>query len=418
MADLDRVADYRVKIGMGGGIGGRFTIGVSTIGGLDIISNQWTEFFNGPDDDVTDYIDGDVSIVRGWDGLLASLQSGRLSFTLEDPPGSIGYFDPNDSSSPLFTDDPGLDAMRPVVVQASTDGWVTTKGLCYAFIRDADYDTDPASPGYATCKIQAEDLLLWLQRVKNPEIALATGITSSQAVGLILDSFGFTDPAFRALSSTPALTSIDFEADGTTSALDLLRGILDTEQGRAYVDGNGVFHFEDRYARDRRRTASSVFAGELTAISSRVRADDIKNRVFVTKTGGTTGVAEDLASEQTYGIGDGPSITTDYLPSDASAAALAELILKRIKDPHPPQRCTIDNESLAMIQTQLVLELQNRVTISGVDCFVERIEHVIRGGGNDHTTTLLVAAAPSKTAFLIGYSLLLASGADGDYIAA
>jgi len=42
--------------------------------------------------------------------------------------------------------------------------------------------------------ITAEDLFYWMSRVDNPIIPTVSGITSSQAIGLILDSFGFTDP--------------------------------------------------------------------------------------------------------------------------------------------------------------------------------------------------------------------------------
>jgi len=79
-----RQADYILSIGFGGGIGGRFTIGRSTIGGTDIIATDWTEFFGGPYDDVTDDV-AEHSVVtcsRGLDNKLAAIESGQSSFTL------------------------------------------------------------------------------------------------------------------------------------------------------------------------------------------------------------------------------------------------------------------------------------------------------------------------------------------------
>jgi hypothetical protein len=80
----DRIGDYRVEIGFGGGIGGRFTIGSSTIGGTDIFATDWTEFFNGPYDDVTDDVaEGtQVTCLARLDQKLAALESGKSSFTL------------------------------------------------------------------------------------------------------------------------------------------------------------------------------------------------------------------------------------------------------------------------------------------------------------------------------------------------
>ena len=417
MSADDRIADYRVQAGFGGGIGGRFTIGGSLIGGTDILTNGWTEFFNGPYDDLTDDVaaGSTIQISRGWDSVLASIQSGTCSATVLKS-SLIYHYDPNDSRSPLYTESPGFVPMRPFRVIASADAWATTKGLFYGFIRTADYNPDTGE-----CAIKAEDLLLWMQRIENPVIGPAIGISSSQAVGLLLDSFGFTDPAFRSLSGTPAITSMSFSADGTVSALDLLKGILDAEQGYAFIDGNGVFHFEDRYARDRRRVASYAFSAELTDINSRASADAIANRVTVTPVAtGHPQIAEDLTSIQNYGVGDAAAISSSYLPDDVSAAALAVLIMKRFKDPHPPQTGTIYNETAALLATQLGLELQQRLTISGVDCYLERLDHAISAGGVQHATTLLVSQVPAELAFIIGTSLIAdpANTTTADYLAA
>lgn len=414
MAAEDRIADYRVQAGFGGGIGGRFTIGASLIGGTDVFPSQWTEFFDGPDDDLTDDIaeGSTIDISRGWDSQLASLESGKCSATVLKT-SQIYWYDPNDPRSPLFSLDPGFVPMRPFRVIDSTDNWATEKGMFYGFIRDASYD-----PETGFCTIQAEDLLLWMQRVENPVIPPASGISSSQAVGMLLDSFGFTDPAFRSLSSTPAITSMNFSADGSTTALDLLTAVLDAEQGFAYVDGAGVFHFEDRYARDRRRVASYSFSTELTDINSRASADAIANRVTVTATAtGNPQVAEDTASIQSYGVGDAASVTSDYLPDDVSAAALAVLIMHRFKDPHPPQQGTIYNENATLLATQLGLELQQRLSVSGTDVYLERVEHKIAAGGVDLSTSILVSQVPDELAFIIDSSIVADDAAlVGDYL--
>lgn len=413
----ERQCDYRLSIGFGGGIGGRFTIGTSMVGGTDIIATDWTEFFNGPYDDVTDDV-AEHSLVacsRGLDAKLAGTESGKSNFTLIKAQ-NISFYDPNEPTSPLNngTTSPGFVPMRPVRLVASNDGWVTTQGVFYHFIRTAQYN-----PETGLCSIQAEDLFFWMNRVDNPQISPVSGITSSQAVGLLLDSIGFTDPAFRNLSTTPSITNITFSADGTKTVLQLLKEILDAEQGRAFIDRNGVFHFEDRYARERRAVATASFTTELFAVDSRADADTVGNRVTVTGAVGGPQVAQDATSIHNFGVGDIGSVSSAYIPDGPTAAALAALILMRIKDPHPPQQGTIDNDTAATMSAQLALELQDRVTISGTDGYVERIEHTLAPGGVRQTTTLTMSQVAQFAPFQIGVSTLVAPAATtGDYIAA
>jgi hypothetical protein len=409
----DRIGDYRVEIGFGGGIGGRFRLGYSTIGGTDIITTAWTEFFDGPYDDVTDYVaEGtQVAITRGWDQRLAALESGKVKLTIFNS-SNPSMFDPNEPTSPLNdgTVDPGFVPMRPLRVRSVADGGGSIDaGLSYAFIRSASYD-----PETGRCVIQAEDLLLWMSRIKAPLIGTVAGVTSADAIGLLLDSFGWTDPAMRDLSATPALTGITFGSDGTKTLLQLMSEILEAEQGRIFVDGNGVFHFEDRYARDRRRTASYSFDAELTAVSSRASVDDIANSVTVTGADNIPATRQDLQSVRDYGQADAANITSNYLADSVSSGSLAALLLKRLKDPRPPQLATIDNQDASTLRAQLQIELQDLVTISGTDCYVERVEHTLNAGGVYHQTKLLVTEAPAETGFEIGVSTLESS----DYIAA
>lgn len=400
---------------MGGGIGAPFRFGKSAIGGTDAFESAWVSRFTGPHDDVTDYVaeNSQIQITRGLDTKLQALEAGQYRVTVINP-ANISYFDPNEPTSPLFASDPGFVPMRPLRHRSSYDNAATWQGMFYGFIRDAQYD-----PNTGLCTILAEDLLLWMQRVDNPVIALQTGITSSQAVGLILDSFGFSDPTMRSLSALPSITNISFSADGTKSALDLLKELLDAEQGRAYVDGDGVFHFEDRYARDRRTTPSFAFSTELADISSRASADDIGNRVTVTKTGFGANVATDNASIAAYGIGDITAITSPYFATSTAAGSLAVLILRRRKDPHPPQSGTVYNERLPVLTSQLLLELQDRATFSGSDGYIERLEHTIDAGGINLQTTVYVSKVATTHAFAVGSSKFAAAGdTTADYFGA
>jgi len=105
------------------------------------------------------------------------------------------------------------------------------------------------------------------------------------------------------LSATPSINQHDVRnPTGHRARSTCLKGVLDAEQGRAFVDRNGAFHFEDRYARERRTTASYAFSTELFAIDSRAAADTIGNRVTVTAGAGTPQVAQDTASIRNFGV--------------------------------------------------------------------------------------------------------------------
>jgi hypothetical protein len=409
---MPRVATYRVQIGLGGGIGGRFRIGHSTIGGTDILTNAFTEFFNGPNDTVTNDVHGVVSISRGRDVVLGSTHSGRCAFDLcrpDDP----DFYNPNAPTSPLASLDPGFEAMRPVRVQASLDGGLTWHGQFYGFIRTATYDVHSR-----VCAIVAEDLFLWLSRRK-PLIASASGLTTAQAIGKILDGIEWTDPALRSLSTLSALSNLTFAADRTKDALTLIRELLAAEQGVCFVDGDGVFVFDDRYARDRRRTAVTTFATALNDAESKVDLDKIRNIVTVTDAGDVAVTVEDTASQQDYGEADADGVSSDYLPS-GSGGSLANLILQRIKDSHPPVVATIDNEDEATLTQQLTLEPEQRIAVNDTlggttgDYFIERLQHDINPSGWHHETRYLISKAPATQAFIIGTSKI----ADPDIIGA
>lgn len=400
----DRIADFRLRIGWSGGIAHRlhFSDTDPFFSSDDVFATQWTEYFNGVYDDVTDDVAEGSQIIwsRGTDSQAAAAEAGQSSFALlnaETP----ALYDPNDPSSPLYPGgsvSPGFVPVRPIWLEGSSDGGVTWKGLFYHFIAEADYD-----PSTYTCTITGGDLIWWMNRCKNPVIPTQTGISSAAAVMVLLEAIGFTDPAFIQVTSTPAIQSMDFgNPDGSQSAISLLAGILDAEQGHVYVDGNGVFHFEDRYQRDRRQTATASFESAIVGLASKVSADLIRNRVTVTPATGDPQVAEDVDSETTYGIGDFADISTDYIPDDARALQLAQLLLLRYGGNRPPTQPILDNDSNATTAALLGLEVEQRITVDGVDGFVERLDCTLDAGGTHLQVSPLLTEAPDTHALMFG----------------
>jgi hypothetical protein len=397
------IADWKLQGGWQGAIAGKlhFSLTDPFFGSTDVFASQWTEFFTGAYNDLTDDVaeGSTISWSRGSDALVqAQIEGGQMSFQLLNA-ATPNLYDPNDPTSPLYGYE---DVMRPVRLIGSLDGWATTIGCHYGFVSEVDYDPDTF-----TCSITSQDITAtWLDRL-HPIIAAQPGISSSDAVALVLQAIGFNDAAYVIVDPSPAITSMNFAgADGTQTALELLAAILDAERGTFWVDGNGAFHFEGRYARDTKLTPSYDFETGLVGLRSRRSLDLIGNRALVTPSGSTTPqIATDAASIQKYGEGDIASISSDYIPDATHALDLANLLVARAKDAHPPQVATIDNDDDTTIAAQLGVDVSQRVTVNGVDCFVERIDQALDAGGQKLVTTLTTTDTPATQTLLFSNTL-------------
>lgn len=127
---------------------------------IGVFGNQFSNWFDGPYDDVSQYIDGSIAIRRGRDDLLTTMQAGTCSFTLCDP-SDAGKFNPQNPDSVIVEQVPGLVPMRPVRISATYSG--TTYRLFYGFLQAASYSMDGT---VGKLQIACVDLFLWLSRVK------------------------------------------------------------------------------------------------------------------------------------------------------------------------------------------------------------------------------------------------------------
>jgi len=393
------IADWKLQGGWQGAIAGKlhFSLTDPFFDSTDVFASQWTEFFTGAYNDLTDDVaeGSTVNWSRGSDALVqAQIESGQMSFQLLNA-ATPNLYDPNDPASPLYGFE---DVMRPVRLIASLDDWATSIGCHYGFVSEVDYDPDTY-----TCTITSQDITAtWLNRF-HPIIALQTGISSSDAVALVLQAIGFNDPTYVIVDPVPAITSMNFSADGTQTVLELLAGILDAERGTFWVDGNGAFHFEGRYARDAKYFASYAFLNGLVGLRSRRSIDLIGNRALVTPAGSSTPqIASDTPSIQKYGESDIATISSNYIPDAVRALDLAELLVARAKDAHPPQVVTVDNNDDTTIAAQLAVDVSDRVTFNNLDqdCFVERIDHALSAGGQKLVTTFTTTDVPASQTLL------------------
>jgi hypothetical protein len=145
-----------------------------TVQTLGVFGNSFSNYFDGPLDDVSQYIDGSVTIRRGRDDLLSDMQAGTCSFTLCDT-ANPGTFNPQNPGSAFVAQVPGLVPMRPLKVSATYSG--TTYGLFYGFMQSASFSMDGT---VGKLQITCVDLFLWLSRVSPKDIDAFVGTAPTE----------------------------------------------------------------------------------------------------------------------------------------------------------------------------------------------------------------------------------------------
>lgn len=171
--------DFTVEIGFTGSLANLlvFDFSFQDVGGtvqtLGVFGSQFSQYFDGPLDDVTQYVD-DLRIRRGRDDLLTNMQAGTCDFTLCDP-SDAGLFNPQNPDSQLVQQVPGLIPMRPVRVRATYSG--TTYGLFYGFIQSAEFRMDGT---VGKLQVGCVDLFLWLSRVTPKDADAIAGVSPTE----------------------------------------------------------------------------------------------------------------------------------------------------------------------------------------------------------------------------------------------
>lgn len=379
---------------------GVFTIGSSLIGGTDVLAGAFgSEVF----DDVTPDV-SEVVIRRGRSDDLGQLMAGSATIRLHDPDGTYNSLNPSSAIHP------NVRPMRPVRVRCTLNGATYTRFLGYI----TRIGSNP-SLGTRDAVIEAVDLFVWLQRTK-PTIASTGATTTGAAIGKVLDAIGFTETALRSLDTGDSIS--DFEADGTTTALDLIKNLLTAERGMFYVSAAGVATYESRYARwlSPRDGNQATFASTMRALVGEVDVAQIYNDVRVTRTGGAEQQAEDTDSQHAYAVSTYVLASVGYLPSDAVALSLARYILNQAKDPKQPLQLVLNNQSEAVYAAWLALDLSDRVGVSDSrggttgSFYVEHHEERLSKAGSRHTVDWRLTKRPTNVPLIIG------PGVIGDHI--
>ena len=163
---------YRVEVGWRQALAGVFRFEQSRftnddglvppeLGRGDVFSSTFTQFFDGPNDDITADVET-VEINRGRDTVLDARNAGTCEINVRRA-DDFPYWNPANAASPLNADnDPGYKPMRPVRVVATYDdgGGAVEYGMFYGFLRGVNHDPDSG-----LTELSCVDLFLWLNRM-------------------------------------------------------------------------------------------------------------------------------------------------------------------------------------------------------------------------------------------------------------
>jgi hypothetical protein len=172
--DGERLPEWKVQIGFSSSLGRQITFDGTEFDDPFVgFGSGFTQFFDGPLDDVSAHVE-EITITRGRDDLLGDMAAGQANLTLIDPPGQFGYFNPEDTSSPLAAESPGFQPMRPIKITAILAG--VEIPVYEGFLRSAEYRRE--SPNVGRCSVTALDLFMWLSRVRPRDVEQFTGTLS------------------------------------------------------------------------------------------------------------------------------------------------------------------------------------------------------------------------------------------------
>lgn len=173
----DRLPTWTVEIGFTNSLGRLITFDQSLFDAADdVFGSGFTQFFDGPNDNVSANV-ASIEIVRGRDNMLSDMAAGQTTVVLNDPAGQAGYFNPQNTLSPLAAQSPGFVPMRPLRITATLGG--TVYPVFMGYVRSASYER--ISDAFGRCTVTAVDLFLWLSRIKPRDAGQFTAATPTES---------------------------------------------------------------------------------------------------------------------------------------------------------------------------------------------------------------------------------------------
>jgi len=329
-ATVVQSGDYTLEIDTGAPVQG-FRLDDTLRGVLDgttFVLDGLTDFA-----DVTDGVKG-IRVKRGRRDIKDQFSAGTMTFVLDDTAAG-GVFNPFATDSPYYdpdNDKPGLAPMRLVRLYREAELLFVGRIVDY----DYNFDLNGDDTVSVTC---ADDFYLLAQTVTD-EVHIDQELTGAR-IEAILDLTEVNYPTGAARSIATGTVELgghsgggggghDYDLELGQVVLDYLRLVNDAEQGRLYIDREGVLVFENRIG----ATLSAAVADfhddgtnyPYRNVDISFGADKVVNLVYVSTLNNKSGTASDAGSQAEYFI-QSLAVTGSLLNTDADAQDLADYLL-------------------------------------------------------------------------------------------
>jgi hypothetical protein len=389
-ATVVQAGDYTLEIDTGAPVQG-FRLDDTVRGVLDgttFVLDGLTDFA-----DVTDGVKG-IRVKRGRRDIKDQFSAGTMTFLLDDTAAS-GVFNPFASDSPYYDPDnnkPGLAPMRLVRLYREAELLFVGRIIDYNYNFGLDGD-DTVS---VTC---ADDFYLLAQTVTDTT-SLSKEFSGAR-ISAVLDLPEVDYPSGAARSIATGTVEIggggDYNLGLGQVVLDYLQLVNNAEQGRLFIDREGVLVFENRVG----ATLSSPVASfhddgtnyPYRNVDISFGADKVVNLVYVSTINNKSASASNAASQAEYFI-QSIAVTGSLLDTDTAAQDLADYLLSpqpeatftavevafaQLTDAQRDVVATIDVGDTISIKKQFI----NGDTLSDIsqELAVEGVEHYIDTAG-------------------------------------
>ena len=339
--------------------------------------------------DVTDGAKG-IRIKRGRRDISDQFGAGTMTFVLDDTAAG-GVFNPFASDSPYYDPDnvkPGLAPMRLVRLYREAE---------LLFVgRVIDYDYNFGLDGDDTVSVTCADDFYLLAQTVTDTTSLSKEFSGAR-ISAVLDLSEVDYPSGAARSIATGTVEIggggDYNLELGQVVLDYLQLVNNAEQGRLFIDREGVLVFENRVG----ATLSSPVASfhddgtqyPYRNVDISFGADKVVNLVYVSTINNKSANASNSASQAEYFI-QSIAVTGSLLDTTAAAEDLADYLLSpqpeatftavevafsQLTDAQRDVVATIDVGDPISIQKQFF----NGATLSDIsqELAIEGVEHYI-----------------------------------------
>ena len=389
-ATVVQAGDYTLEIDTGAPVQG-FRLDDTVRGVLDgttFVLDGLTDFA-----DVTDGAKG-IRIKRGRRDISDQFGAGTMTFLLDDTAAG-GVFNPFASDSPYYDPDnvkPGLAPMRLVRLYREAE---------LLFVgRIIDYDYNFGLDGDDTVSVTCADDFYLLAQTVTDTTSLSKEFSGAR-ISTVLDLPEVDYPSGAARSIATGTVEIggggSYNLELGQIVLDYLQLVNNAEQGRLFIDREGVLVFQNRVG----ATLSSPVANfkddgaqyPYRNVDISFGADKVVNLVYVSTINNKSADASDSASQVEYFI-QSIAVTGSLLDTDTAAQDLADYLLSpqpeatftaievafaQLTDAQRDVVATIDVGDTISVKKQFI----NGDTLSDIsqELAVEGVEHYIDTAG-------------------------------------